>query len=196
MKDELSRLDAQQAARRLLGCELVRTINGVRLVGRIVETESYEETDRSAHSFGGPRGRNLVMFGPAGYAYVYFTYGMHYCLNIVVGKEGRGEAVLVRAIEPIQGIVIMQQNRYPQKPALGTKRILHNITNGPAKLTQALAIDASFNGHYLSWKPLVLKLKKPLKPELITNTTRIGIRHNADYLQRFYITDNPWVSKP
>lgn len=188
MKDELSKIDAHAAARRLLGSHIIRTLDdGSKLVGRIVETESYEETDRSAHSYGGPRDRNLVMFGPAGYAYVYFTYGMHYCMNVVVGKEGRGEAVLIRALEPVAGIELMRQNR-PKVTDLG-------LTNGPAKLTQALNIDAALNDHDLSEPPLELQLKKPLPDDQITATTRVGIRHNTEYMQRFYITDNKWVSK-
>lgn len=197
LRRELAELDAHTAARRLLGCELVRAIGEQRLIGRIVETESYEETDAAAHSFGGPRGRNLVMFGPAGVSYVYFTYGLHYCLNVVAGQEGRGEAVLIRALEPLTGIDIMQQNRRIQGSTLETSKMLHSLCNGPAKLTQALGVGGlDLNGHDLTQPPLQLILRPPLAEARLTTTTRIGIRVSTEHLQRFYITDNPWVSKP
>lgn len=188
VRGELEKLDPHEAARRLLGCELVRTIGGERLIGRIVETESYEETDAAAHSFGGPRGRNLVMFGPAGFTYVYFTYGMHYCLNVVTGQAGKGEAVLIRALEPLERTEIMQQNRHLPEPYL-------QLTNGPAKLTRALDIDADLNGHDLSQPPLQLILRPATAASDITVTTRVGIRHNTEHLQRFYLTGNPWISR-
>ena len=90
--------DAVTAAKRLLGCELVREIDGRVLRGRIIETEAYDEDDVASHSYRGQTPRNSVMFGPSGHLYVYFTYGMHYCCNVVVGPEGHGSAVLIRAI--------------------------------------------------------------------------------------------------
>lgn len=105
-------------------------------VGRIVEVEAYREDDPASHTFGGPTQRNRVMFGPAGHLYVYFTYGMHFCANVVTGEEGHGAAVLLRAVEPIAGIETMRMRRQGRAA----------IADGPAKLCQAFGIDGSFNG--------------------------------------------------
>ncbi|MEJ0073469.1 MAG: DNA-3-methyladenine glycosylase [Candidatus Saccharibacteria bacterium] len=99
------------AAPRLLGCVLERELDGQILRGKIVETEAYDQTDAASHSYKGRTPRTDVMFGPAGFLYVYFTYGMHYCMNIVCGPEGSGAAVLIRAIEPLEGQAIMRLNR-------------------------------------------------------------------------------------
>src|SRR5579884_3364094 len=129
---------AVEVAPRLLGCQLVRQIDGQRLVGRIVETEAYDQSDAASHSYKGRTPRTEVMFGPSGHLYVYFTYGMHYCCNIVVGDEGYGAAVLIRAVEPLKGIIFIEDRR-------GKSGI--EATNGPAKVCQALGIDRSLNGH-------------------------------------------------
>jgi len=100
-----------QVARRLLGCELVRHIDGQDVRVRIVETEAYDQTDAASHSYNGRTPRTDVMFGPAGRLYVYFTYGMHYCSNIVVGDEGYGAAVLIRAVEPLEGEELLKERR-------------------------------------------------------------------------------------
>src|SRR6185312_14240876 len=102
---------APVVARQLLGSYLVRDLHGMRLVGKIVETEAYDQTDAASHSYHGVTERTKVMFGPAGCLYVYFTYGMHYCCNVVVGRDGHGAAVLIRAIEPLEGEASMIQNR-------------------------------------------------------------------------------------
>ena len=125
------------------------------------------------------------MFGPAGHLYVYFTYGMHYCCNVVVGEEGEGAAVLIRALEPIDGAEIMAMNRH--KTGI-------QISNGPAKLCQALLIDKQLNGHDLTLSPLKLLVQKPLKKSAIVQTTRIGISQGKDVPWRFFIADNPYVS--
>lgn len=164
---------------------LVREVEGQRLVGRIVETEAYSQEDAASHSCRGETPRTRVMFGPAGYAYVYFTYGMHYCFNIVTGVEGYGCAVLIRALEPWEGIAAMQRNRGRED----------QLTNGPAKLCQALCIDRSLNGHNLAEPPLRLELGNQLPNENIVQTTRIGITKAIDMPWRFYIKDNPCVSK-
>lgn len=191
---KLAELDVHAAARRLLGSQLVRTLpGGRRMIGRIVETESYGQDDRSSHSHGGPRGRNLVMYGPAGFAYVYFTYGMHHCLNVVTGPAGRGEAVLIRALEPLEGVTIMQQNRHLQGFSLQSG--VQRLCSGPGKLTQALAVNRTLDGHDLARAPLELKLLPAHRPSAITTTTRIGIRFGTQRPQRFYIKDNPWVSR-
>jgi DNA-3-methyladenine glycosylase len=181
-------VSAPEAAQRLLGCELVRVVGGRPLAGVIVETEAYDQTDAASHSYKGRTPRTDVMFGPAGHLYVYFTYGMHYCCNVVVGQEGEGAAVLIRAIEPVSGIGQMGRNR---RGASGVQ-----LTNGPAKLCQALAIDKRLNGHDLSTEPLQLILNPPLTKESIIQTTRIGIKNAADVPWRFYVKGNPFVSRP
>lgn len=177
---------AAVVAPRLLGCILERTIGKETLRVRIVETEAYDQADAASHSFKGQTPRNSVMFGPAGHLYVYFTYGMHYCCNIVTEPEGNGSAVLIRAVEPLDGLATMESLRTKEG---------HGLTNGPAKLCQALAIDKSLNGHDLTALPLRLRIKPPLDTASITTTTRIGIRHGTDAPWRFYITDSPYVSK-
>ena len=103
LENEFSAMSATEAAARLIGCEIVRTIANQQLIGRIVETEAYDQGDPASHSYRGKTSRNSVMFGPAGRLYVYFTYGMHYCMNVVVGASGYGAAVLIRALEPVAG---------------------------------------------------------------------------------------------
>lgn len=177
---------AHRAAPRLLGCELVRNIDGHTLRGRIVETEAYDQTDTASHSYKGITNRNQVMFGPSGHLYVYFTYGMHYCCNIVTGPEGQGSAVLIRAIEPIEGLDIMTSLRKGQASP--------NLTNGPAKLCQAFGIDKKLNGHDLQTEPLKLIIHPELPARGIIQTTRIGISQAKEKPWRFYIKDNKFVS--
>lgn len=180
--------DAAQVARRLLGCLLIRELDGQRLVGRIVETEAYHQTDAASHSYKGRTPRSEVMFGPAGRLYVYFTYGMHYCMNIVTGKLGEGSAVLIRAIEPLEGEDIM---RHLRQGAEGAR-----VSNGPAKVCQALAIDKNYNGHDLHEPPLQLQILPALPKQAIAQTTRIGISKDIHRVWRFYTRDNPFVSRP
>jgi DNA-3-methyladenine glycosylase len=174
-------------APRLLGCRVVREINGQRLVGRIVETEAYHQSDAASHSYKGMTPRTEVMFGPAGHLYVYFTYGMHYCCNVVTGPAGEGSAVLIRALEPLEGLEYMSANRHDLRG--------EQLTNGPAKLCQALAIDKQLNGHDLGHSPLQLVIQPALSPEQIIQTTRIGISQAKDVPWRFYVADNTFVSK-
>ncbi len=178
--------DAEDVARRLLGCFLERTIDGQRLAARIVETEAYDEEDAAAHSFNGRTPRNEVMFGESGRLYVYFTYGMHYCCNVVTGPSGVGSAVLVRAAEPVEGRELMESNRGVDGA---------NVTNGPAKLCQALAIDFELLGHDLRREPLRLREGGLLPGESVTRTTRVGISKAADLQRRFYISGNRFVSR-
>jgi DNA-3-methyladenine glycosylase len=177
---------APEVAPRLLGCLLEREIDGARLLVRIVETEAYDQTDVASHSYKGQTERTKVMFGAAGHLYVYFTYGMHYCCNVVVGPSGHGSAVLIRAVEPIKGENNMALYRQGRKGV--------DLTNGPAKLCQALAINKLFNGHDLSRQPLRLIAKRKLPFDDIEQTTRIGIRRAKDVPWRFYIRGNPYVS--
>jgi DNA-3-methyladenine glycosylase len=185
---DLLRGPVDEVAQRLLGCYLIRNINGVELIGKIVETEAYDQTDQASHSFRGPTPRTEIMFGPSGYTYVYFTYGMHYCMNVVTGEIGHGSAVLIRAIEPLKGIEVMRSNRHDIEKD-------KEITNGPAKLCQALRVDKQLNGHSLDKEPLQLVIKPAVNSNSVITTTRIGIQHEADSLLRFYINDNQFVSK-
>lgn len=186
-KSVLTTLGAPDAAMRLLGCELVRTIGNDLIRVKIVETEAYHQSDLASHSYNGRTPRTDVMFGEAGYLYVYFTYGMHYCCNIVTGPAGEGSAVLIRAVEPVQNVQVLRRYRDKTGP---------DITNGPAKLCQALAIDHTLNGHDLATSPLRLFMQPELAPSEITQTVRVGISKAKDVPWRFYITNNPFVSKP
>src|SRR5437868_45995 len=105
--DELLGAPAEVVAPRLLGCHLVREVDGQTLAGKIVETEAYSQFDAASHSYRGQTPRTEIMFGPPGFLYVYFTYGMHYCCNIVTGEAGQGSAVLIRALEPLEGLETM-----------------------------------------------------------------------------------------
>lgn len=182
----LDSLSAPDAARRLLGCELVRTIHGNTVRVRIVETEAYHQSDAASHSYSGRSQRNDVMFGPAGYLYVYFTYGMHYCCNVVTGPIGEGSAVLIRAVEPLAGEPFMQDIR--------TKSGV-DLTNGPAKLCQAMGIDMAMNGHDLRSDPLRLIPQLEVESSAVVTTTRVGISKAIDVPWRFYLKGNPYVSK-
>ncbi len=181
-------LEVKVAALYLLGCEIHRTLpTGEILKAKIVETESYHQDDLASHTFRGKTERNKAMFGPAGHAYIYFTYGMHWCFNVTAGKEGYGAGVLIRAVEPISGIETMRSHR---KYITDDKQ----LTNGPAKLAQALAIDKSLYGHDLSKPPL--QIFEPTNRDFeIIGTTRIGISQAVDEIARFYIKDNSFVSK-
>ena len=181
-------------ARLLLGCILEREFeNGEIARVRIVETEAYDQDDEASHAFGGMRTRNAVMFGPAGHLYVYFTYGMHYCCNIVTEREGHGSGVLIRAVEPILSegngdvFAILSENR-PKVTGV-------NLTNGPAKLTQALHIDKTLNGHDLHESPLKLHTGKLRPDETIAVSSRIGISRSQSLPRRFYIAGNPYVTR-
>jgi DNA-3-methyladenine glycosylase len=173
---------------RLLGSLLVYDDGKQRLVGKIVETEAYDQTDAASHSYRGRTPRTDIMFGPAGHLYVYFTYGMHYCCNVVTGPEGHGSAVLIRAVEPLQGEDWMLQNR--------RGRGGNELTNGPAKLCQAFGISRAHNGHDLRMPPLTLEIQEPINQTDIVISTRIGISQAKDMPWRWYIRGNPYVSRP
>lgn len=188
MKESFSWLDvpAEIAARRLLGCELVRELDGREIRVRIVETEAYDQTDEASHTFNGRSKRNEAMFKSAGHLYVYFTYGMHHCLNIVCGQEEIGSGVLIRAVEPVDGTDVIEHRR-------GMSGV--NVTNGPGKICAALDINRAFSGHDLA-KPPIRLIKKPELPDNeITVGKRIGISKAVHELRRFYITGNAYISK-
>lgn len=175
-----------EAARLLLGCEIERELDGETVRVRIVETEAYDQDDEASHAFGGERKRNATMFREAGHLYVYFTYGMHYCCNVVTGKEGHGSGVLIRAVEPLENSELIEKRR-------GVSGA--NATNGPAKTAQALGIDLVLNGHNLHEKPVQL-FAGSLRPEEVALTSpRIGISKARDLHRRFYIKDNPYISR-
>jgi DNA-3-methyladenine glycosylase len=179
---------ALEAAPLLLGWTIVRRTPEGELRLKIVETEAYHQDDPASHTFRGQTKRTAPMFKAGGHLYVYFTYGMHYCINIVTGNEGLGEAVLLRAAEPVAGIEIMQKNR-------GLTDI-KQLANGPGKLAQALGIsDTSLSGQPLSKNSLqLLPPKTAITAKEIVTSPRIGIRQAADLPWRFYLKDNPYVS--
>ena len=177
--------DTVQAAQDLLGKILVHSLPEGTVSGKIVETEAYlSKDDPACHASRGKTKRNEAMFGPAGRAYVYLIYGMYYCFNAVTREEGVGEAVLIRALEPLEGIPWMQQRR-------GTSDIL-NLTSGPGKLCQAMGITRHHNGISLTESKLtIVDSREDLK---IESSPRIGIKTGVDKLLRFYISGNPYVS--
>lgn len=179
--------DAAGAAKILLGWKLVHESEEGVTEGIIVETEAYHQDDPASHTYRGRTKRNAGMFESAGIAYVYFTYGMHYCFNIVTGSKGVGQAVLVRALEPTGGLELMKHRRQQDSVRL--------LTNGPAKLSQAMGITAEHYGNNL-FDGRGLYLKPGLQPTDIVTATRIGISRAADIPWRFYIDGNAFVSKP
>ncbi|MDP4175135.1 MAG: DNA-3-methyladenine glycosylase [Bacteroidota bacterium] len=181
-------------AKELLGKKFVRlSNNNLMLSGKIVEVEAYDgSVDQAAHTFKGKTPRNEVMFGQGGYLYVYFTYGMYYCCNIVTGNENEGKAVLIRAIEPLEGIVQMAVNRF-QKDFINDKE-LRNLANGPGKLCMAFGITKEYNGTDLLGERIFLLDQKKIPEENIISTTRIGITKSVELPWRFYIKNNPYVS--
>lgn len=186
--------DPVELAPKLLGKILVRKLNKHYLTGKIVEVEAYRgEDDQAAHTYNGKTKRNEVMFLEGGYLYVYFTYGMHFCANIVCGKKDQGAAVLIRAVEPIDEIDIMRQNRFGDK--IITDNQLLSLTNGPAKLCKALGIAKAENGLDLTSDTIFLTEGEKVATKNIHVTTRIGIKKSVNLPWRFYISDNPYVSK-
>lgn len=178
--------DTIQVAKELLGCKLVHNSPEGITSGIIVETEAYMQIgDPACHASRGMTKRNQVMFGPPGKAYVYFTYGMHYCFNVVTNAEGVGDAVLIRALEPGDGIELMQQRRQRERPL--------DLCSGPAKLVQAMGITKEHNGSSLIQGPI--SIYPGIKVEDIVTTTRIGIKEGAELPLRFYIAGNKFISK-
>lgn len=184
---EVWQQDAVAAARQLIGYRFYVKQDDQTLVGgMIVETEAYTAEDAASHSFRGETPRNKVMFGEAGRLYVYFTYGMHWCLNIVTGPVGSGQAVLIRAVVPDQGIEIMRGRRQGRPDV--------ELTNGPAKLCQALGITGADNGATINAGRFVL-LPPAGKPPATQATTRIGIRADRHRLWRFVAVGHPIYGK-
>ena len=186
--------DVLIVARELPGKILVKNENGKLYAGKIVEVEAYDGLiDEAAHTFLGKTERNKIMFEEGGYFYVYFTYGAHFCCNIVVGQKNHGAAVLLRAVEPLSGVEFMEVNRLRRNAI--TKKDVLSLTNGPGKLCQAFEINRSHNGEDLMGDKIYLLNAPKIKQENIVQTKRIGIKKSVDLPWRFYIKDNHFVSK-
>lgn len=175
-------------AKDLIGKVLVRKKGRKVYAGVIVETEAYTgSNDAAAHSYRGKTKRNEVMFSEGGVGYIYFAYGNHYCFNVVVEKKDIAHAVLIRAVEPVEGTGQMQVNRATD--------ITQNLTSGPGKLAQAFEIDLSLNGISLEGDELFISHPGENVKHKIACSKRIGITKNADKLYRFYAAGNEFVSK-
>ena len=180
--------DTVEVAKQLLGKHLVRVIGGTWLVGRVVEDEAYRGSDDPAsHAFRGITPRNAPMFGEPGHAYVYFTYGNHFCLNVTTQETGTPGAVLIRALEPLEGLDVMRKLR-PNMPDLA-------LTNGPGKLTKALGIDKSLNEIDMTNHGPLFFTDPGEKSFKVMKSKRIGIREDRGRLWRFHIQGNPYVSR-
>lgn len=185
---------ADELAPKLLGLRLVRTqADGTRLAGEIVEVEAYLGVkDRACHTFGGRRtARNEAMYGPAGTAYVYLTYGMHHCVNVVcgVGADGRGggvgEAVLIRALGPVEGMDVMRQHRSAARRKGRTALADRDLCSGPGKLCQALCIDRALNGvDLLGSASLALENSPAIFPRRIVRASRVGVESAGEWAER------------
>ncbi len=193
--------DTLTVARELLGQRLVRVLDGKRLSGRIVEAEAYVgDGDRACHASRGRTRRNATMFGPPGHAYVYFIYGMHHCLNAVTEREGYPAAVLIRALEPLEGIEEMRTRRWPGLAKGRAGRPDVQLTSGPARLCQALEIDRQFDGADLCAPDALLFLEEdvPVPVETIATGPRVGVRGDELAVTipwRFYIRGSRYVSR-
>jgi len=163
------------------------------LAGKIVEVEAYDgSVDQAAHTFIGRTKRNEIMFRQGGYLYVYFTYGVHFCSNVVTGNEGQGTAVLIRALEPVFGIEKMIINRFGRDLKNDKEKL--NLTNGPGKICQAFKINRDHYGADLTSDGIFIIDQPAMDNKNIIVTKRIGISKSIDLPWRFYIKDNPWVS--
>lgn len=170
---------AQAAAPRLLGVEVVTCIDGALTRGRIVETEAYlAEDDAASHSASGPTRRNASMFEAAGAGYVYLIYGMHLCFNVVTGAAGRGEAVLVRALEPLEGLDVMRRRR-------GGRASDRDLCRGPGRLAQALGIERADDGGALLARGRIQLIDRSAAPAAVEVGPRIGITKSAELPLRF-----------
>ncbi len=172
--------DTIQVARDLLGKNLVHVLHGLEHVGRIVEVEAYVGTqDLASHSSRGLTDRNKAMFGPPGHAYVYFIYGMYYCMNVVTERDGHGSAVLLRAIEPVENIA--------------------GRTCGPGLLCRAMHIDCRLNAHDLLSNDFFIAKPRQTDSFVIVKRPRVGVDYASHWAKRhlrFYIKGNPFVSRP
>jgi DNA-3-methyladenine glycosylase len=189
LEQQFYELPTLELAEQLLGKIFVRTLPGdILLKGKIVETEAYfGNMDEACHAWRGKTARNQVMFRKPGTLYVFFTYGNHYLLNIVSEPENAPGAVLIRAMEPVEGEVFMQEKR-------GTN-LRTNLMSGPGKLTRALAIDCSNNGQNLFSEEFFIENAPPVQEHFIGTSSRVGISKSRELQWRKYILNNPHVSK-
>lgn len=181
--------DTELVARALLGAVLqCETPEGV-ASGRIVETEAYlGEHDAACHAAAGETARTRWLYGPPGIAYVYFIYGVHWCMNAVTRRAGLPSAVLVRALEPLEGVALMRERR-------GHPRRDRDLTNGPGKLCAALGITGALNGHRLDAPPLTIRRGTEIPDADVIVTPRIGITRAADWPLRWVVKTSPFTSK-
>jgi DNA-3-methyladenine glycosylase len=178
---------ALEVAPDLVGRVLIHNTTSAALSGMIVETEAYSgKEDPASHAFRGRTPRNSVMFGPAGHAYVYRSYGIHACLNVVTDCDGVPGAVLIRALEPLHGIDVMERNRGGRAGV--------QLCNGPGKLCQALGIGLELNGADLLTGPLCIKAGSA-GTHYIETSGRIGISRGESLPHRFYVAGSPYVSR-
>lgn len=181
-------------AKELLGKIIVKNDGRRAVSGKIVEVEAYHgDYDQASHAFIGKTKRNEVMFDEGGHLYVYFTYGAHFCANVVVGKKGKGIAILLRAIEPLEEIDYMAQNRFGKK-LINPKEKL-NLTNGPGKFCKAFGLDKTHNGVDLTKDKIYILDQPKLAKNKIGISRRIGITRSVDLEWRFFIKDNPFISR-
>lgn len=177
--------DTRVVARELLGCRLVRESPEGTAVGRIVEVEAYHgEDDPACHAAPGPTSRNEPLYGPPGRAYVYLIYGIHWCLNVVTALEDDPQAVLIRALEPLEGARTMARRR-------GRDR---DLCSGPGRLCQALGVSGDLDGHPLDRPPLRLEPGWSLDGSRIGRSGRVGVTAATEWPLRFFVRDNPHVS--
>ena len=177
-----------EVANDLLGRLLIRRLPEGTLIGRIVECEAYAEGDPASHSFRGRTPRNEVMFGPPGHLYVYFTYGMHFCSNVVPGRDGEGCAVLLRAVEPLAGLEWMAERRGTSKERL--------LCAGPGRLTQAYGIGRPENGADLvEGRALFIGSGRPLQDSHVGVSSRVGVNVGVDRPWRFFEIGSPFASR-
>jgi DNA-3-methyladenine glycosylase len=174
-----------ELARALIGCVLVHETRAGRVAGRIVETEAYLRDDPASHSFRGRTPRNAAMFGPPGHAYVYLVYGLHVCFNVVSAPEGVGEAVLLRALEPLEGQARMRRRR--------AREAAREWCSGPGRLAQALAITRAHDGAELCQG--ALRIEAGESPGRILAGPRVGIAVATRRALRFRVAGSPWVSR-
>lgn len=179
---------ADLVARELLGATVISTLDGARTAGRIVETEAYlGYDDPASHGFRHRRhAQNEALFGPPGTWYVYLSYGMHWCANLVCGRQGQASAVLLRALEPVEGLAVMRERRGGV--------VDRQLCSGPGKLCQALAISRDQDGQHIRGSGAVVRAPDQA-PAAVVATPRIGITKAADWPLRFVIDGSPWVSR-
>ena len=185
--------DTVAVAEQLIGKMLVREIEGRILSGRIIETEAYREDDPASHSYRGLTERTRPMFEAGGIAYVYFIYGMYDCFNVVTEPAGTGCAVLIRALEPIEGVEGMWRSRFTGRPF--DRRRIRELANGPGKICRALRITREDNGVSLTDGPIRILEDGNYNPRPVASSVRIGIKKGLERPWRFFEKDNPSVSR-